>query len=187
MTITSADVAELVKAVAAHDRDAFQQLYTATSAKLFGVGLRILGRREDAEEALQDVFIKIWRGAAGYEQTNYSVMSWLIAIARNNAVDRLRQQRPGGTVDIDTLIDAAPDPEQQAITLDARRVVDIRLRQLSAEKAAMVRAVYLDGASYQALADDLGLPLNTVKTRLRRALLDMRSQPDPVMGRAAAV
>ena len=116
MTDTT-DIENAIMRVSLGDRAAFSSLYDATSAKLFGVCLRVLGDRAEAEDTLQDVFVKVWHKADRYKANGYSPMTWLITLARNTAIDRLRM-RKNGTVDIDDvhdLSDGAPTPEAEAI------------------------------------------------------------------------
>lgn len=174
---TLEDIEELIARVAREDRQAFQELYALTSAKLFGVSLRVLGRRVEAEEALQDSFVKIWRNADRYRATGYSPMTWLITIARNTAIDRLRARRARGEdlAEAEELPSAAPGPEAQAIASDERARLVACLDELEAERAEAVRGAYLYGHSYQDLADRFDVPLNTMRTWLRRSLLKLRA------------
>ena len=172
----TAEIADLLARIALRDRNAFRALYARTSAKLFGVSLRILSNRSEAEDALQDVFIKVWQRAEGYRPDAASPMTWLITIARNNAIDRLRARRPGHT-DIDEafdLEDSGMSPEQSAINTDDGNRIDECMGQLKPERAEAVRRAYVEGESYNELADWLGVPLNTVRTWLRRSLLALR-------------
>ena len=158
------------------DRAAFRDLYGRTSAKLFGVCLRILRDRTEAEEALQEVYVKVWQRADRYVASNYSPISWLVAVARNHCLDMLRARKPLGE-DIDRALDVAdsgPDPEQAAVAGGERSRIDSCLGQLEADKADAVRGAYLDGYSYEELAERHNVPLNTMRTWLRRSLLKLR-------------
>src|SRR5436190_5290745 len=122
MTGTTADIAALISRCALRDRQAFRDLYGRTSSKLFGVTLRILRDRSEAEEALQEVYVKIWQRADRYVAGGYSPISWLVAIARNHSLDILRARKPVSE-DIDTALevaDAGPDPEQAAANAGER-------------------------------------------------------------------
>ena len=175
------EIESLIARVALSDRAAFEQLYEHTSAKLFGICLRLLNDRAEAEEVLQDVFVKVWRRAAAYQPSGYSPMSWLIAIARNQAIDRLRQRRPSESdIAIDEQIaDDRPHPEREVVARDEIRQLDECLDQLDADKAAAVRGAYLDGDSYQLLADRFRVPLNTMRTWLRRSLIRLKECMEP--------
>lgn len=158
------------------DRAAFRDLYERTSAKLFGVALRILKDRSEAEEALQEVYVKIWQRADRYVQGGYSPISWLVAVARNHALDVLRARKPiSDEMDVALEIpDGGPDPEQAALSSGERARIDGCLSQLEADKADCVRGAYLEGFSYEELASRHSVPLNTMRTWLRRSLLKLR-------------
>ena len=170
------EIADLIARCALRDRAAFQDLYGRTSAKLYGVTLRILKDRAEAEEALQEVYVKIWRRADRYVPGGFSPISWLVAVARNHALDVLRARKPRSD-DIDLALDVAdagPDPEQAAANRDERARIDDCLGRLDADKADAVRGAYLDGFSYEELATRHEVPLNTMRTWLRRSLLKLR-------------
>jgi RNA polymerase sigma-70 factor (ECF subfamily) len=176
MPQSTADIADLIARTALKDRGAFRDLYQRTSAKLFGVALRILKDRAEAEEALQEIYVKIWQRADRYAVGGYSPISWLVAVARNHALDILRARRPVAD-DIDAAIeiaDLAPDPEQQTIGRGERARIDNCLDELEGDKADAVRGAYLDGFSYDELAARHKVPLNTMRTWLRRSLMKLR-------------
>jgi RNA polymerase sigma-70 factor (ECF subfamily) len=176
MTSASPEIAELIARTALRDRAAFGELYGRTSAKLFGVLLRILKDRSEAEEALQEVYVKLWQRADRYVAGSYSPISWLVAVARNHALDVLRARKPVND-DIDLALDvadAAPDPEQAAVAGGERSRIENCLGELEVHKADAVRGAYLDGFSYDELAARYRVPLNTMRTWLRRSLLKLR-------------
>ena len=102
--MTPQDIARLIVRTSLKDRAAFDLLYRQTSAKLFGVCLRVLSDRAEAEEALQEVFVKVWTKADRFAVSELSPMSWLIAVARNHAIDRIRARRRPAA-EIDTALD----------------------------------------------------------------------------------
>ena len=158
------------------DRAAFSFLYDATSAKLFGVCLRVLGDRAEAEDTLQDVFVKVWHKADRYKANGYSPMTWLITLTRNTAIDRLRA-RKAGNVDIDDahdLSDGSPTPEAEAIASSERQRLNACFEELQADRSEAVRRAYLDGDSYKDLAARYDVPLNTMRTWLHRSLLTLK-------------
>jgi RNA polymerase sigma-70 factor (ECF subfamily) len=159
------------------DRAAFAALYDATSAKLFGVLLRVLKNRDSAEDALQDVYEKIWRNAHRYQVNGLSPMTWLITIARNHAVDRLRRQRSGGDTGLDAadaVPDAAPGPEARLIASGESGRLAACFDELERPHADAVRRAYLEGETYVELAARFEVPLNTMRTRLRRSLMKLK-------------
>jgi RNA polymerase sigma-70 factor (ECF subfamily) len=173
---TAAEVEDMIAQVALRDSSAFSALYDATSGKLFGVCLRVLNNRSEAEEVLQEVYIRIWHKAGSYAVTGHSPMTWLITVARNLAIDRLRT-RKAPTRNIDTVFDLAddrPGPEEEAIANSQRAQIDACMSKLAPERADAVRQAYLGGVTYKDLADHHGVPLNTMRTWLRRSLQKLK-------------
>lgn len=172
----ASEIKDLLSRVALRDRAAFKALYERTNAKLLGVTLRILSNRSEAEDALQEVFIKVWQRAEGYRPDSASPMTWLITIARNHAIDRVRARKAAHT-DIDEALDISDSgmtPEQSAVNADEGRRIDECMGQLKPDRAEAVRRAYVEGESYNELAERLSVPLNTVRTWLRRSLLALR-------------
>ena len=170
------DLDALLAQLVLGNRSAFNTLYSRTSPKLFGVTLRILGNRSDAEEALQETFVKIWRNAERYQPGTHSAISWLVSIARNSAIDRLRSRR-APMRDLDAVAetaDPAMGPEAMAVNRDEGRRIDFCLGELARDRATAVRAAYVDGYSYEELSARFNVPLNTMRTWLRRSLLSLR-------------
>lgn len=172
---------EMIARVALGDREAFDALYDATSSKLHAVCLSVLKDRPEAEETLQDVYIKVWQNASRYASNGLSPMTWLITIARNRAIDRLRARRARPTDPAHVLDDvsdriASDDPGPETVTIRAqeRRMLDECLALLADQQAGAVRAVYLEGATYADLAAREGKPINTVRSWLRRSLLRLK-------------
>ncbi|MBT9383391.1 sigma-70 family RNA polymerase sigma factor [Pseudooceanicola sp. CBS1P-1] len=182
MTLASqrdpAEIEALIARVALRDRAAFAALYDATSGKLFAVCLRVLRNRAEAEEALQEVFLRVWHKADLYAPTGHSPMTWLITVARNLAIDRLRARQSAGEVrDLDEmpeLSDARPGPEAQVIARSEAVRITACMDELEADRARAVRGAYLQGLSYAQLAARHEVPLNTMRTWLRRSLLKLK-------------
>jgi len=174
--LTPKDISGLIARVALGDRAAFDLLYQGTSAKLFGVLLRLLNDRAEAEDALQEVYVRIWQRADRYSASGASAMSWLIAIARNHGIDRLRARKDGhqDISQMPELEDKDPTPEMNAMASSERVQIDICLDELDSNRAQAVRGAYLEGYSYQELADQNKVPLNTMRTWLRRSLAKLR-------------
>lgn len=173
---TTADIEDLIARVAVQDAAAFEALYAATSAKLFGVTLRILNNRSEAEDVVQDAYIKIWNNADRYRANGLSPMTWLITVARNTAIDRLRKRRlsAGDLTEAAEVPDAAPGPEAAVIASSESARIGACLAELEAQKSDAVRRAYLGGETYQDLADRYDVPLNTVRTWLRRSLIKLK-------------
>ena len=166
----------LVK-VAAQDRDALQEVYRRTSRKLFGVCLRIFGERADAEDALQDVYLTIWDRAGSFDPARGSPISWLVTLTRNRSIDLLRRSGRRSTAPLELaseVADDAPDAETLMVTQDDDARVVYCLETLANSEAVMIRTAFFEGTTYAELASRSALPLSTVKSRIRRALLKLR-------------
>jgi RNA polymerase sigma-70 factor (ECF subfamily) len=175
------EIERLLGRCALGDRAAFGALYAEVASKLFGVALRILADRGEAEEAAQEAFVRIWRNAGRYQPGRGSAAGWVVAIARNAAIDRARTRR-APTRDLAEVVDLAdggPTPEASAVMSDERRRVEACLGQLPPDRARAVRAAYLEGYTYDELARAFAVPLNTMRTWLRRALLSLRACLEP--------
>lgn len=167
---------DLLANTALGDRAAFKRVYDRTSAKLFGVCLRILKDRTEAEEVLQEAYIKVWRNAGRYASAKGSPISWLVAIARNQAIDRLRARRPQ-TTELDEAVELAddrPTPEARTVASDERRRLEECLAKLDPDHASAVRNAFLEGYTYEELAARMRVPLGTMKSWIRRSLLKLR-------------
>jgi RNA polymerase sigma-70 factor, ECF subfamily len=169
-------VGVLLAQVALGDRRAFKSLYDATSRKLFSVCLRMLQDRADAEEALQEVYVKIWKNAASYRADLGRPMTWLITVARNQALDALRRRRQASEEldEAEDVVDPGSGPEGEAIRASEGRRIEDCMRLLEDDRASAVRSAYVEGLSYLELAGRHGVPLNTMRTWLRRSLLKLR-------------
>jgi RNA polymerase sigma-70 factor (ECF subfamily) len=168
-------VSRLIKQVSLADRAAFSQLYDLTSAKLFAVIVRIVRDGEEAEDALQDCYANLWRRAKTFDQSRARAAGWLVMIARNAAIDRLRRRRPTQPLDpVHDPVDESPTPEARTSqTQDARRL-HACLEQLTEAESGLVRRAFFGGDSYSEVAEATGRPLGTVKSVIRRALSKLR-------------
>jgi RNA polymerase sigma factor (sigma-70 family) len=165
--------------VAAGDRAALRLVYQDTSAKLFGVCLRILNDRSEAEDVLQDVYVTVWRKAAAFDPGRASPITWLVAIARNRAIDRLRSSAMSRRMEPIESADAVSDPapaalERVELAQQHQRLAGC-LEELEARQAAAIRTAFLDGATYEELAARMSVPLGTMKSWIRRGLLKLRA------------
>ena len=174
---TRNDIEELIARIELRDRDALASLYDATSAKLFGVCLRVLRDRSEAEDVLHEVYLRVWHKADTYAVTGHSPMTWLITVTRNKAIDRLRKRRPetGNDNMMALMADDRPGPEAAAIARSERTRIDECMDELEPAKADAVRSVYLEGETYKLLAQRHNVPLNTMRTWLRRSLMKLKN------------
>lgn len=169
---------EALVRVAQRDRSALRQVYDMTSAKLFGVCLRISADRDAAEDILQDVYIKIWNRAGRFDAGRASPITWLCAIARNTAIDWCRSSHQFGLASEDAaaqLVDAAPladiviEHDQHSERMFAC------LEQLDERQGVAIRSAFLDGLTYAQLADRMAVPLGTMKSWIRRGLQQLKT------------
>ena len=176
--LTAADISDLLAKTAQRDRAAFARLYEATSSKLYGIVLRILKRRDVSDEVLQEVFVKIWEKAGDFDLGRASPITWMSTIARNRALDEMRRKRPDLIEDHPEALDVAGEDELALDAVlrgeDGRRLSDC-LSKLEAERAQMVVLAYCEGLSREELAQRYNQPVNTIKTWLRRSLLQLRT------------
>ena len=177
--VTSASAGELeqlLRAVAGHDRRALKMLYERTSAKLYGICLRVLGDEGEAQDVLQEVFATVWAKAAQFEPAQAGAITWLGVLARNRASDRLRRRRLT-SASIEEAADIASDEPSQLEVIeqaeDARRLKDC-LDALDERARTMIRSAFFEGASYPDLAEREKVPLPTMKSWIRRGLLRLR-------------
>jgi RNA polymerase sigma-70 factor (ECF subfamily) len=169
-------LAGALAAVAAGDRDAMALLYRRTSAKLYGICLRLLGSEAEAEEVLQETYITVWRRAAAFDAGRASPITWLAVLARNKAIDRLRTRRPPAD-DLDAALDIADEAPLAPELIDRQRDGERLARclaELEEKSAAAIRSAFLDGLSYPELAARDDVPLPTMKSWIRRGLLRLR-------------
>lgn len=160
------------------EREAFRALYAATSPKLLGVILRLLGNRALAEECLQEVYVRVWRSADRYDGGKGTVMTWLIAVARNAALDRRRREKPTQPLDelpeLGSLQDQSPDPLTYASRNQEAARLKACLERLDPEPRRCVLLAYWYGLTQEELAQRLNHPLGTVKSWIRRSLTRLK-------------
>ncbi|MDR7102878.1 sigma-70 family RNA polymerase sigma factor [Croceicoccus sp. BE223] len=164
--------------VAAGDRAALRTIFNATSPKLLGICLRVLKDREEAEDALQDVFVSVWQRASSFDPAKASAITWLATIARNRSIDRLRsrkQQRFSAPLEDGLEIpDDAPDAFTLAADGQGRQQLKGCIAELENRAQSMIRAAFFDGLAYSQLAERAGVPLGTLKGWMRRGLRQLR-------------
>jgi RNA polymerase sigma-70 factor (ECF subfamily) len=175
--MTQAELVWLLAAVAKGDRSAFERLYEATGAKLYGVLLRILGRAALADEVLKETYLRVWNMAAKFDPTTASPITWMVAIARNRAIDIARKSGNALADETPDALTAAEAPAPLArrdMTEELKKLLAC-LGKLDPEKQRIVLLAYYSGWSREQLAEKLDIPLNTVKTWLRRSLLEIHA------------
>jgi RNA polymerase sigma-70 factor (ECF subfamily) len=164
----------LLGAIAQGDKKAFSELYQSTSQQLYAVSLKMLTRKELAEEALQEAYVRIWHNASEYRQGKGSVLTWMISIVRYRALDVLRYNNvrkesefdESDNFDIET-IEQVSDAEQL--------LLDKCLQQLETQQRQAIYLAYFNGCSHKEVVKHLNNPLGTIKSWIRRGLMSLQS------------
>jgi RNA polymerase sigma-70 factor (ECF subfamily) len=177
--VSEADpLAALLAGCARREKEAFSQLYRTTSAKLFGVALRILRREDWAEEVLQDCYVSIWTHAPDYRSGLAAPMTWMTSIVRNRCLDSLRRPRLEVPDQDGALTESAesdnPGPLADLERMKESQAVARCLKGLEARQRQAIALAFYDGLSHSELASHLREPLGTVKTWVRRGLLRLK-------------
>ena len=173
-----ADIA-LLDRVRARDQQALGELYDTHSRLLFGLILRILKNRAEAEEVLQEVFVQAWTKADTYHASLGSPAGWLVGIARNRAIDRLRSNATRArTLEPPDDLPEVATPEREAELSEQQRVIHRALDALPPEQRDLIEQAYFLGFTQSELAERCGLPLGTVKTRIRNGMQTLREYLD---------
>ncbi|WP_118182592.1 sigma-70 family RNA polymerase sigma factor [Paraburkholderia phosphatilytica] len=159
------------------DERAFAEFYQLTSPKAFGVVVRMLRDRGEAEDVLQDVYTTVWRRADSFDPARGGAMTWLMALARNRAIDRIRQHRedPLDEAREAELVDEDPTPAVLAERSQERRRLELCLEALGPQQRRAIRDAFFSGDTYNELAERLKVPLGTMKSWIRRSLLQLKA------------
>lgn len=171
---------ELVMKLKARDKSSLEYLYDNYSAALFGVISRIIRNEKIAEEVLQDVFLKIWDRISFYDPEKGRLFTWMLNVARNQAIDRTRSREIKNdkkTSELESFVSAIEARGNEELATDAIGLDEV-LNKLPEEQSFVVRQLYIKGYTHRELADEFDIPLGTVKTRLRLAMMELRKQLD---------
>jgi RNA polymerase sigma-70 factor, ECF subfamily len=162
--------ADLVRAIARGDEVAFAALYDQYSHILFGLLLRILRSRAEAEDVLQEVFLQVWRQAASFDEERGRAFTWMVTLARSRALDRLRAVDERSVKEVPPDLSGGESAEEAALRNEREEVVRRALATLPEEQRNNLLLAYLSGMSQTEIAEQTGQPLGTVKTRMRAGL-----------------
>jgi RNA polymerase sigma-70 factor, ECF subfamily len=168
----------LVRRVAGRSAEALEELYRAAEEPVFGFALRILRDEKAAEEAVVEVFQRVWTRAASFDPERGKVFAWILTITRSVALEALRTRRREAArtalADAPEAASEAPGPLLHAARGETASKVEAALRALPSEQERVLRAAYFGGLSYREVAEALGQPIGTVKTRIRAGLTTLR-------------
>jgi RNA polymerase sigma-70 factor (ECF subfamily) len=180
----------LVAAVAAQQQDALERLYDRYQAMVYHLALKVLNRRESAEEVVYEVFWQVWREAGRYDARRGSVGAWLATLARSRAIDAFRAGRGERPGEEDVTAHAiAADPKEgpeETVELGQRAsLVRAALDSLPPDQRTALELAFFRGLSHSEIAEHLAEPLGTVKTRIRSAMLRLHDRLRPLLGTGA--
>lgn len=170
------ELVRLLERTATHDQASLKSLYKFTSAKLYGICLRLLQDEAEAQDVLQEVYLSVWRKAASFDDARASPVTWLATIARNRSIDRLRS-RQAPTEDLGLAADIPDDsPSSFDVLETAEDASRLRrcLEELESRTRNAIRSAFFEGATYPQLAEREGVPLPTMKSWIRRGLVNLR-------------
>lgn len=177
--VRSDELIGLIQRSAAGDKSAFAVLYGVTHRKLFEVARRLVRTRPDAEDLLQESYLKIWRRAHSYDPQLASPIAWMTSIVRHGAIDLIRKQQLPVTSNDQRMNEVDAEESDPAIELDMSRMrarAYAAFRDICDEQREMIVSAYLAGQSRIQIARRFGMPVNTIKTQLRRSLLEVREK-----------
>lgn len=171
-----------IQAVARGSGDAVAELYDRYGATVYGLALRVLGQPDLAEDVVQDVFAQVWREAGRYDVSRSTVAGWIVMLTRTRAIDRLRARKarpdfraPVGTSEAVPLASTDRSPETATLAAEDTRLVRGALARLPDQFRSLIELAYYEGLTHSEIAARTGIPLGTVKTRLRSAMGTLRS------------
>ena len=174
---TPAELVQWLNAVSQGDRAAFEHLYVATRAKLYGVVLRILRRHDLADEVMQETYLKIWSSAGQFDPALAAPITWMVTIARNRAIDLIRKRTEASIEEEPEAMEVAgdnPNPlARREMTEELKRMLAC-MGKLDSERQRLVLLAYYGGWSREQLSVKFDKPVNTIKTWLRRSLAEIR-------------
>lgn len=169
---------DLLERVAGGDRAALVILYDRVSGTLMAVALRVTSARSEAEEVVQDAFMRAWREASSFDRDRGSALAWLVTLTRNRAIDVVRSRRRRALHEAESADaeqrDAHPGPELALVDAERAAAVRAALETLRPEQRAVLDLAYFGGLSHSEIAAHLGQPLGTVKTRILQAVRHLR-------------
>jgi len=177
--MTTADLDELLRKIAERDREALRTLYGRFATAVFSLARRILGDGAEAEDVLQEVFVQVWRECGSFDRSRGSVPAWLMSIARNRSIDRLRSRRRGDAArqekELGDLLEPVPGVDEDVASMsDAARVRHALSALPEVQQQALLLS-YFGGRSHSEIAAAIGVPIGTVKSRIAGGLQALRA------------
>ena len=191
--LTAVSDADLILLVTRGDQAALEALYERYSRAVYSFSLRIVGDAQVAEEILQEVFVRAWQQGGSFQSARGSLITWLLSITHNLSIDevRRRKRRPqkADAEEPETILATLPDEgldvEEEVWLSSLRITIQDALQQLPAAQREAIELAYFQGLTQREIADTLGEPLGTIKTRMRLGMLKLREQLGPVVSELA--
>lgn len=180
MTITEKNIdtseLELIAGLRSYDQKVFSKIYDLYSAALYGIILRIVDSSAVADDVLQETFIKVWKNAGKYDESKGRLFTWMVNIARNSAIDNTRSKEVKHTSKIQNTSDDVSIMQESHSYIVNTDTLDMsqHVNKLPPEQQKLIELIYFNGYTQQEVSDEFGIPLGTVKTRVRNAILELK-------------
>jgi len=179
--LTETDLTACLAEIREQKEQALSQFYDQTINNVYGLALRICGKVEEAEEVVSDVYLQVWEQADRYRVEKGSIMAWLLTMCRSRAIDRLRKRQQSSTEISDTecseLMDLVASPEFLLSNTQQQSTINQALQKLSSVQRQLLSLAFFRGMTYQEIADFIDMPLGTVKSHIRRSLIQLKAEP----------
>ncbi len=168
---------QIIQLLRQQDSTAISQLHDAYGGALFGVAMRIVSCKQVAEQVLQDTFVKVWRNAAHYDESKGRLFTWMMNITRNTAIDATRSAQYRNYQKIDNIDSLRHEPGGEVLNPDSIGLREM-VQKMDDKHKVLINLVYFNGYTHEAVSEEIGVPVGTVKTRLRVAMTELRKNFD---------
>ena len=179
--LTETDLTACLAEIRKQKEQALSQFYDQTINNVYGLALRITGKAEEAEEVVSDVYLQVWEQADRYRVEKGTIMAWLLTICRSRAIDRLRKRQQSSPeisdAECSELMDLVASPEYLLSNTQQYSTINQALQKLSSVQRQLLSLAFFKGMTYQEIADFIDMPLGTVKSHIRRSLIELRAEP----------
>ncbi len=174
------DITTCLAEIQEQNEDALSQFYDLTINRVYGMALRITGKPEEAEEVVSDVYLQIWEQADRYRTEKGSIMAWLLTICRSRAIDRIRKRQQSSPEisesECSELMSFVSSPEYLLSNTQQHSSINQALQKLSSVQRQLLSLAFFRGMTYQEIADFIDMPLGTVKSHIRRSLIELKAE-----------
>lgn len=177
--LATEDLIACLAKIQEQNEEALSQFYDLTINSVYGLALRITGKAEEAEEVVSDVYFQLWDQANRYNNEKDSIMAWLLTICRTRAIDRIRQRSSPEIEGVESseLASSIASPEYILSNTQQHSSINKALQKLPDSQRQLLSLAFFRGMTYQEIADFIDMPLGTVKSHIRRSLLELKAEP----------